>query len=90
MWTLPVNFQIPAVTLGHGLDKLQQVFQWRALDFDYPSEEIRQYAKFAKDFVPENNLPVGIEVWGNKLFITVPRWEDGKSTKDKFSNLASP
>jgi hypothetical protein len=54
------------------------VFQWRALDFEYPSEEIRQYAKFTKDFVPENNLPVGIEVWRNKLFVTVPRWEDGE------------
>ncbi|XP_008470212.1 protein yellow-like [Diaphorina citri] len=66
-----------AVSLGHSLEKLQQVFQWRALDFEYPSEEIRQYAKFTKDFVPENNLPVGIEVWRNKLFVTVPRWEDG-------------
>ncbi|KAI5739399.1 hypothetical protein M8J77_018863 [Diaphorina citri] len=65
------------VSLGHSLEKLQQVFQWRALDFEYPSEEIRQYAKFTKDFVPENNLPVGIEVWRNKLFVTVPRWEDG-------------
>ncbi|KAI5703636.1 hypothetical protein M8J75_014285 [Diaphorina citri] len=68
---------IQAVSLGHSLEKLQQVFQWRALDFEYPSEEIRQYAKFTKDFVPENNLPVGIEVWRNKLFVTVPRWEDG-------------
>uniref|UniRef100_A0A8D9ERL0 Protein yellow n=1 Tax=Cacopsylla melanoneura TaxID=428564 RepID=A0A8D9ERL0_9HEMI len=66
-----------AVSLGHGLEKLQQVFQWQALDYEYPTEEMRQYAKFHKDFIPENNLPVGIELWQNKLFVTVPRWEDG-------------
>lgn len=64
-------------SLGQSLQKLQEVFNWRSVDYTYPSEELREYAKFSKDFVPENNLPVGIEVWKNKLFVTVPRWEDG-------------
>ncbi|KAH8406403.1 hypothetical protein KR222_000114, partial [Zaprionus bogoriensis] len=29
------------------------------------------------DFIPKNNLPLGIDVYRNRLFITTPRWKDG-------------
>ncbi|EAT41324.1 AAEL006985-PA, partial [Aedes aegypti] len=29
------------------------------------------------DYVPTNGLPVGIESWENKLFVSIPRWKDG-------------
>lgn len=32
---------------------------------------------FFSDFVPENNLPLGIDVYGGRMFITTPRWKDG-------------
>ncbi|KAI5740865.1 hypothetical protein M8J76_007995 [Diaphorina citri] len=66
-----------AVSLSQSLRKLQLAFQWRTIDYEYPTEKIRQYAKISKNFIPENNLPVGMEVWRNKLFVTVPRWREG-------------
>ncbi|XP_037732274.1 protein yellow isoform X3 [Drosophila subpulchrella] len=30
-----------------------------------------------RDFVPKNNLPLGIDVHKNRLFVTTPRWKDG-------------
>lgn len=55
---------------------LQELYNWKVLDYSYPSgqklEAIRK-----QDFIPENNLPVGIEVWMDKIFVTVPRWKTG-------------
>nr|XP_033324551.1 protein yellow isoform X1 [Megalopta genalis] len=61
----------------YGKAPLLERFFWRALDFAYPDESSRQMAMMRGDFVPENALPVGIEVWRNKLFVTVPRWRNG-------------
>lgn len=58
--------------------KLQERFSWKALDFAFPDERTRQVALQTGGFIPENNLPVGIELWGDKLFVTVPRWRAGR------------
>lgn len=57
--------------------KLQEVFSWNILDFYYPNEQMKMNDLYTKRFVPENNLPVGIEIWGDKLFMSVPRWMNG-------------
>ncbi|XP_053968257.1 protein yellow-like [Anastrepha ludens] len=31
----------------------------------------------SSDFVPENSLPLGIDVYGQRIFVTTPRWKDG-------------
>lgn len=35
----------------------------------------------AGDYIPQNGLPVGVERFENKLFVTVPRWRDGEFTQ---------
>ncbi|EEZ98347.1 yellow-y precursor [Tribolium castaneum] len=57
--------------------KLQEQFSWSVLDYEYTDDIERTKAIATKRFVPENNLPVGIEVWNEKLFVTVPRWRVG-------------
>ncbi|XP_044759536.1 protein yellow [Coccinella septempunctata] len=52
-------------------------FQWNQLDFEFPSENHKKFAVEHEDFIQENNLPLGLEVYENKLFITVPRWKSG-------------
>ncbi|KAL1116095.1 hypothetical protein AAG570_005590 [Ranatra chinensis] len=52
-------------------------YQWRYMDYAFPSDEARQQAMYAGTYDPEKNLPVGIEIWNNKLFVTVPRWSSG-------------
>lgn len=56
---------------------LDVVFEWKEVDFAYPSGAARQEAIRNRMFVPGNNVPVGLEVWNNKLFVTVPRWKTG-------------
>ncbi|XP_012254015.2 protein yellow [Athalia rosae] len=61
--------------LGHAA--LLERFSWNILDFAYPDELSRQLAIARGEYIPENGLPVGIEIWKNKLFVSVPRWKDG-------------
>lgn len=68
-------------------DNLRIAFQWKQLDFEYPSEEARQEAIATREFVPENNLPLGLEVYGDRLFITVPRWKSGVAASLTYIKL---
>lgn len=53
--------------------KLDEVFAWQELDFAWPSESAKQDAVNSKRYIDKNNLPLGLDIWRDKLFITVPR-----------------
>lgn len=53
------------------------VFEWRQLDFEYPTFLDRQRAILNGDFIPINNVPLGVDRWRNRLFVTMPRWRNG-------------
>lgn len=59
--------------------RLQLRYSWKVLDWAYPDEKTREHAIRSGAFVPENALPVGMEVWRDKIFVTVPRWRNGES-----------
>lgn len=58
-------------------DHLKVEYQWKQMDFEYPSNEERQAAIANGNFIPENVVPVGLEVYKNRLFVTLPRWKKG-------------
>lgn len=53
--------------------KPEEVFKWKQLEFAWPSEDVKENAVKKGDYIPENNLPLGLDRWKNKLFVTVPR-----------------
>lgn len=53
--------------------QLEEVFKWKQLEFAWPSEEVKENAIKSGDYIPENNLPLGLDRWKDKLFVTVPR-----------------
>lgn len=57
---------------------LTERFKWKYLDYAWPSEEVKQQAIENGEYIPENNIPVGISLWGNKMFIGNPRWRLGR------------
>ena len=71
----------------NGAYKLQERYSWSQLDFAFPSQQLKEQAIAAGDYIPTNALPVGIEHWGNKLFVSVPRWRDGKCYASHTSNV---
>ncbi|XP_050514591.1 protein yellow isoform X2 [Diabrotica virgifera virgifera] len=72
------------------VQKLQEHFQWNILDYEFPTEAIRRNALLTGRFKPENNLPVGMEIWQDKLFISVPRWKEGIPATLNYVPLNSP
>lgn len=74
----PSRFGAVPVGYPSKTNNLVERFRWRFVDYEFPSEEAR-YAAIAQGlYIPENNLPVGIELWQDKIFVSVPRWAAGK------------
>lgn len=71
----------------HGLTNLKERYKWKQVDFTWPSNEVKELATQKGDFIPANNLPLGIERWNNKLFITVPRWRNGVGATLNYIDL---
>lgn len=54
--------------------KLEEKYSWKELDFAWPSEEVKQEAIKTGRYIEGHNLPLGLDVWKDKVFITVPRY----------------
>jgi hypothetical protein len=61
------------VSVSHA-KKLEEKYSWKELDFAWPSEEVKQGAIKSGKYIESHNLPLGLEVWRDKVFITVPRY----------------
>ncbi|CAH2062923.1 unnamed protein product, partial [Iphiclides podalirius] len=70
--------------------KMQEVFSWNVMDWNYPDEYLKQEALVTGSLIPENALPVGIERWRNKLFVSVPRWRPGIPATLNYIPLDAP
>jgi hypothetical protein len=85
-WWMSVVFVTAIGQRGNCESKQQQhlevKFAWKNFDFAFPSDAVRKKAIAAGHYVPENNLPNGMELWKDKMFITVPRY--------KFSSALRP
>lgn len=58
-------------------DNLQIAYQWKQLDFEFRNEQDRHEAMENGTFIPANVIPMGLEVYKNRLFMTMPRWKSG-------------
>jgi len=57
--------------------RLQEAFSWKTVEFKFDKDSDRAEFIKNKSFILENNLPLGLDVWKDKLFVTVPRWKAG-------------
>ncbi|XP_030377968.1 protein yellow [Scaptodrosophila lebanonensis] len=67
--------------------KLQERYSWTQLDFAFPNQRVKEQALASGDYIPQNALPVGVEHFGNRLFVTVPRWRDGIPATLTYINM---
>ncbi|XP_016938824.2 protein yellow [Drosophila suzukii] len=67
--------------------KLQERYNWNQLDFAFPNARLKEQALASGDYIPQNGLPVGVEHFGNRLFVTVPRWRDGIPATLTYINM---
>ncbi|XP_059047040.1 protein yellow-like [Achroia grisella] len=70
------------------------LYKWKQIDFEFPSMSHRWQALSTGKYIPENVLPLGLEVWGHRVFITVPRWRRGipatVATVSRYGGVTSP
>jgi hypothetical protein len=64
-------------TFIHCNDNLRVAYQWKQIDFDYRNNADRMEAIEKETFIPQHVIPVGLEVYKQRLFITLPRWKTG-------------
>lgn len=57
-----------------GDHKLIEKFSWKEISYDWKTEGQKEEAITSKRYISENNLILGLDVWQDKLFITVPRY----------------
>lgn len=66
---------------------MHEKFAWQYLDYNWPSEELKQSALLQGHYNPDNNIILGVERWKNLLFVTVPRWRLGVPSSLNFIEL---
>lgn len=71
-----------------GIDNLKVVFQWKKLDFHFKDENAMHRAAIDKLYLPYNNVPVGIEVYNDRIFLTIPRWRKGVAASLGYIKLS--
>ncbi|KAJ8731954.1 hypothetical protein PYW08_014684 [Mythimna loreyi] len=65
-------------------------FAWKQMDYTWETPESRANAISEKRFIPENNLPLGLARWKNKMFVTIPRWKAGVASTLNYVDLDGP
>lgn len=66
-------FSVLCIVIASECIKLDEKFAWQQLEYAWPSEVAKQQAIQNGKYIIEDNLPLGLDVWNDKLFITVPR-----------------
>ncbi|XP_063824919.1 protein yellow-like [Ostrinia nubilalis] len=70
------------------------LYKWKHVDFEFPSARHRRQAIADGKYIPENVLPLGLEVWGSRVWVTLPSWRKGVpatlATVPRNGGMASP
>lgn len=63
-----------ATATGHTFNT---VYSWKQVEFELPNDTIRNEYIASGDYIPNNNMPLGLATWHKKMFVTIPRWRNG-------------
>ncbi|XP_055386524.1 L-dopachrome tautomerase yellow-f2 [Condylostylus longicornis] len=86
MKTITVLLAFFAITMAK---KLEERFAWNVMEYDWPNSDVMEHYIKTGKYIKDNNLPLGLEVWGDKMFITVPRWKAGVASSLNYIDLNS-
>ncbi|EFN88455.1 Protein yellow [Harpegnathos saltator] len=68
--------------LDSALANLRVAYQWKRIDYEWPSNDTK---RLFPDYKQEDNLPLGLEVTSDRIFVTVPRWRQGVAANTRES-----
>lgn len=76
----------------YGWSPLQIIHKWSQLEFDFPNVIAREEAIKNGDFKPKSIIPIDVDVYKDKVFVTIPRFQSGvpitlgKVTNNNYRN----
>ncbi|XP_014224153.1 protein yellow-like [Trichogramma pretiosum] len=56
---------------------MELAYYWKTVDYEFDNDEDRRSLLYAGTFIPENNLPLGLEISKDRIFVSLPRWKKG-------------
>lgn len=68
----------------NAIGDLRVAYQWKEIEYDWPNDDVQ---KLFPDYNREDNLPLGLDISDNKIFVTVPRWKRGVAASLNYINL---
>nr|CAD7573804.1 unnamed protein product [Timema californicum] len=82
-----------------GLQKLDLLYQWKGVDFVFPSKTTKEAMLRSGYYIQDNPIPLDVDVWNQdgeeKVFVTLPRFKPGTpatlttiSTKRNGDNMS--
>lgn len=77
MHSVTVGICIAFALLGPCGGNLATKYEWKLMDYRYESSAKRQEDLADQTFIPENVVPVGIDVHENRMFVALPRLLNG-------------
>lgn len=81
-------FFVVCIVISSECIKLDEKYAWQQLEYAWPSEVVKQQAIQSGAYKIEDNLPLGLDVWKDKLFITVPRWKSGVASSLNYVTIS--
>lgn len=63
------------------------VHEWKSIDYDFLNDTMKREYLSSGKYVLENNMPLGLHIWKNKMFITVPRWRNGVAANLNYISM---
>lgn len=86
LWSIfAISFSLFAVHVA--AKNLELKFQWKTIDFDFEIAGKRQEAIDKQTFIPENVIPVGLDIYEERLFLSLPRLKHGVPATLAYINL---
>ncbi|CAH2106440.1 unnamed protein product [Euphydryas editha] len=68
--TSSISYQLQNKAIG-------TLYRWKQIDFDFPTPQHREQAIQNGEFNQINVIPLGVERWKNRVFVSTPRWKKG-------------
>lgn len=95
LWLAMMGVATPqSIPADNDTPPFSTLYKWKHIDFEFPSEQFKQYAMETKKYIPENVLPLGIEISGSRIWVTFPSWRKGVpatlATVSREGGIASP
>ncbi|XP_033301482.1 protein yellow-like isoform X2 [Bombus bifarius] len=78
-----------SLALTNGVEH-KTIYSWSNVEYNFPNDAIRDSLIYSGGYIPENNMPLGLENWKDKIFVTVPRWKNGVASNLNYISKNDP